>query len=311
MPASNSSKSTGAPDDGIAEHLAPLIAAQPGLPTGRITTLEEARRALSIPTSAAPEVLHVWGVPNDHLVAFRVSDQADADLVAEFAALLVVHRDNGRLRGKPPGVRLRLAAKGNSLWVAYGSIVKAIDKALVIGDLNLGPAFDLQAGKEGNDAALGITAELLRLLSPNKLLSQSIDYLERHRRISTITARQAATQQATSAPTADEKPLGRGRRTVVTDELLAEMAMSYIALYRNGCRQPLPLLAIQFGIDRSQARDRIHKARQQGWLTTGAERRAGGEPGPRLIASGWQPPEFDPSELMPTDTADQNASSDQ
>ena len=168
MPASNSSKSTGAPDDGIAEHLAPLIAAQPGPPTGRITTLEEARRALSIPTSAAPEVLHVWGVPNDHLVAFRVSDQADPDLVAEFAALLVVHRDNGRLRGKPPGVRLRLAEKGNSLWVAYGPIVKAIDKALVIGGLNLGPAFDLQAGKQGNDAALGITAELLRLTQPQQ-----------------------------------------------------------------------------------------------------------------------------------------------
>jgi hypothetical protein len=260
---------------------------------------------LSIPTSARPDVLHVWGVPNDHLVAVRVSDQADPDLVAEFAALLVVHRDNGRLRSKPTGVPLRLAEKGNSLWVAYGPIVKAVDQALVLGALSLGPAFDQQAGDLGNDAALGVTAALLRLISPNKLLSQSVDYLERYRRISTITAHQAAAEHADSAPAADEQHVGRGRRAVVSDELLAAMAMSYISLCRSGRRQPLPLLAAQFGIDRRQARDRIHQARQTGWLTSGRARRAGGEPGPRLVASGWRPPEFDPPD--PTDTADQNA----
>ena len=308
MSGSNSSESMGAPGGSIAEHLGPLTAAQPSAPTGRVRTLAEARRALSIPTSAAAEVLQIWGVPNDQLVAFPVSDDADPDLVAEFAALLVVHRDHGRLGSKPAGVRLRLAEKGNSLWIAYGPIVKATDEALVLGGLNLGPAFDQQAGKQGNDAALGVTAALLRLISPNTLLSKSVDYLERYRRVSTITAHQAAAEQPGSAPATDEQRVGRGRRAVISDELLAAMAMSYIILCRNGCRQPLPLLAERFGIDRSQARDRIHQARQQGWLTTGAERRAGGEPGPRLIASGWQPPAFDPPE--PINTTGQNASID-
>src|SRR4051794_37728957 len=104
MTESNSSAGEGVLGGSVAAHLAPPIAAQPGPPTGRVRTLEEARRALRIPTSAAPEVLRVWGVPNDQLVAFRVRDDAEPDLVAEFAALLVLHRENGRLRSKPTGV---------------------------------------------------------------------------------------------------------------------------------------------------------------------------------------------------------------
>ena len=70
------------------------------------------------------------------------------------------------------------------------------------------------------------------------------------------------------------------------------MAMRYITLYRRGLRHPLPQLAHEFGITRTQARDRIHRARQRRWLAPGTQRRAGGEPGPRLTNRGWQPPHF-------------------
>ena len=298
MTESNSSDSEGGGGDGV-EVLAPLLAAQPLPPTGRIRSLEEARRALRVPTAPTREVLQAWGVPNQQLVAFQIGGDASADLVAEFAALLVLRRDGGHLQTNPAGTPLRLAETGNALWIVYGSIVKAVDEALVLGALSLGPAFDLQTGERGNDAALGVTAELLRLLSPTKLLSQTIEYLERPQRLlAPITSsheepdsdERDASSEKSDRPT---PPVGRARRTAITEELLAEMASRYVTLYRRGQRQPLPQLAREFGITRSQARDRIHRARQQGWLEPGRERRAGGEPGRRLIASGWKPPEFE------------------
>jgi hypothetical protein len=72
---------------------APLAAAYRGEPTGRVRSLDEARRALRIPKSAETEVLQLWGAPQDFwLAVYPVAESDLPDLVAEFALLRVVKR---------------------------------------------------------------------------------------------------------------------------------------------------------------------------------------------------------------------------
>src|SRR5690242_7414483 len=95
--------------------LAPLAAAWPGRPTGRVRSLEEARRALRIPTSADDEVLGIWGVPNDFQLAVYPIKEADApDRVAEFALLRVLERSEGDLVARDRRTQLRLEEKNNA-----------------------------------------------------------------------------------------------------------------------------------------------------------------------------------------------------
>jgi hypothetical protein len=49
-------------------------------------------------------------------------------------------------------------------------------------------------------------------------------------------------------------------------------------------------IAREFGITRAQARDRVHRARTQGYLEPGTQGRAGATIGPRLKELGWNPP---------------------
>ena len=65
------------------------------------------------------------------------------------------------------------------------------------------------------------------------------------------------------------------------------------SLTLRGNRRPLPQLAGEFGLSRSQARDRIYKARQRQYLTGGNQGRAGAGIGPRLKELGWNPPQPD------------------
>src|ERR1051325_879858 len=82
----------------IQDPLAPLAAAYPGPPTARARTLDEARRALRIPNSAAREVLDAWGTPKDfQLAVYPVADAEAPDRVAEFAVLRVIKRHGSDL----------------------------------------------------------------------------------------------------------------------------------------------------------------------------------------------------------------------
>src|ERR1700730_14874417 len=106
----------------------PLAAASRGKPTGRVRSLEEARRALYIPKSADPKVLQIWGTPKDSQLAVYLVNAPDAPgLIAEFALLRVVKREGRELVAGHKRTRLRLAEKNNALWVVYGSIAVATD----------------------------------------------------------------------------------------------------------------------------------------------------------------------------------------
>jgi hypothetical protein len=274
------------------ERLAPLWAAAPPPPSGRIRTVTEARSALKVPTSAEPGVLKAWGVPFDfRLIAFPVADDSQPDLVAEFAALLALRREGQRLTRDKADRRLRLSEKSNTLWIVHGPLVQAADKTLVIGALTIGPAFDGQLSRKGDEIALGVTSELLRLLSPTRLLSETVEYLQRSRYWSEVAQRLGAPSLPEEQQEVHRRiEEGRPRHTRVPEQQIKELAQRYLVLHLLGIRHPLPQLAREYGITRDQVRDRIHKARRLGYLQGGKQGRAGANIGPRLKALGWSPP---------------------
>lgn len=274
------------------EVLGPLAAAFPGPSSGRVRSLEEARRALVIPTSSDPEVLRVWGTPTDFQLAVYPTEEAGApSRLAEFALLRVVKREGHKLVAGDGGTRLRLTEKSNALWIVYGSIAAANDGSLVIENLAVGPAFDDQLSRGGEDTAIGITSQLLRLLSPPRILAACIEILLAKGHVLNVAAalHGAPPMSGRQYDHLDRIDQARPQHTTVNDDELAQFAARYLTLYHRGVPQLRLQLAREFGLTTTQVRDRTHQARQRGYLTPGSKGRAGANPGPRLLERGWQP----------------------
>jgi hypothetical protein len=259
---------------------------------GRVRSLEEARSALRIPTSATDEILQAWGTPKDfQLVVYPVAEPERADLVAEFALLRVVVRDGRKLLAGGRDTRLQLKEKSNALWIVYGSITIATDDSLVIESLAVGPAFEGQLSREGDHIAHGITGQLLRLLSPPRIVAACAESL-----LAQGHALDAATFLSRAKPMPDKQRdlldqinQGRPQHAKIDDDQLAQFAARYLTLYHRRAPQLRLQLAREFGLTLSQARDRTSQARRHGYLTRGSHGRAGANPGPRLLERGWQP----------------------
>jgi hypothetical protein len=276
----------------VEERLAALAAAMPEPATGRVRSLEEARRALRIPTSAADEILQAWGIPKDFdLEVYPVAEPERPDLVAEFALLRVVIHEGRKLVAGSRHTRLRLKDKSNALWILYGSIMAASDGSLVLESLAVGPAFDGQLSREGDQTAHGITGQLLRLLSPPRILAACAERLLVHGHLLDSAAAQhrlepMPNQQRNLLDRIDQ---GRPQHAKISDDQLAAFAARYLTLYHRGEPQLRLRLAREFGLTLTQARDRTNQARRRGYLTGGSHGRAGANPGPGLLEAGWQP----------------------
>jgi hypothetical protein len=192
--------------------------------------------------------------------------------------------------------RLRLGEKGNALWIVYGSLATASDGSLVIESLAIGPAFEDQLGRGGDDIAHGITSQFLRLLRPAEILAACADQLQRQAYWLDETARRRGVASAISPKQREileRIDRGRPQQPPNVDDQLAEIAKRYIVLYQRGNIRPRAQLADEFDISATQVRDRLHQARRHGYLTPGTPGRAGALPGPRLTELGWSPPESD------------------
>jgi hypothetical protein len=272
----------------IDELLVPLRGLRAEKPTGRIRSLREARAALRVPLSDAPEVLAAWGKPPDfQLVAFAVSEPEQPELVAEFAALRVLRR-HGRARAPARRDTRPSQANTTSLWIVYGSIVTNTASIHVIESLSIGPAFP--GHRSHTRDSLGVTAPLLRLLSPARLLSEAIERLRRdHAELTRLENSGAAPAMPPPQREAFAKlEVGAVTQTTVSEEQTKTIAERYLTLVHLGNAHPLPQLAAEFAITRSQARDRVHKARNDGYLARGTPGSASAVPGPRL--KNWSPP---------------------
>ena len=274
------------------EMLGPLAAASRGRPNGRVRSLEEARRALYIPKTSDPEVLRAWGTPTDlQLAVYPVEEVEVPRRVAEFALLRVVKREGHKLVAGDRGTRLRLAEKSNALWIVHGSITVATDGSLVIESLAVGPAFEDQLSREGDDIALGISSQLLRLLSPPRILAACTERLlaDGHMLNTAAALHHTPPIPGRQYDLLDRIDQGRPQHATTSDDQLAQFAARYLTLYHRGVPRLRLQLAREFGLTTTQVRDRTNRARRRGYLTPGSKGRAGANPGPRLLERGWGP----------------------
>jgi hypothetical protein len=237
-------------------------------------------------------VLRIWGTPTDFQLAVYPVEEAEAPgRVAEFALLRVVKREGHELIAGDRRTRLRLAEKSNALWIIYGSIASATDGSLVVESLAVGPAFEDQLSREGDDVGRGITGQLLRLLSPPRILAACAEHLiaQGHMLDAAAAHHDTPPMSPTQRDLLDRMNEGRPRHATVSDEQLAQFAARYLTLYHRGVPQLRLQLAREFGLTTTQVRDRTNQARRRGYLTPGSRGRAGANPGPRLLELGWQP----------------------
>lgn len=276
----------------IEERLAPLAAAMPEPASGRVRSLDEARRALRIPTTAADEILRLWGTPTDfQLVVYPGPEPERADLVAEFALLRVVVPDGRKLVARARDRPLPLTEKSNALWIVYGSITIAHDGSLALENLALGPAFDGQLSQEGEGSTQGVTGQLLRLLSPPRIIAACAERLLAHgyRLDAAVVLSGAEPMSEKHRDLLERINQGRPQHAKIDDDQLAQFAARYLNLYHRGVPHLRVQLAREFGLTTIQVRDRTNQARRRGYLTPGSRGRAGANPGPRLLERGWQP----------------------
>ena len=223
------------------------------------------------------------GIPSPQVRAVVVEDPHQPATLADFAASIVLVRQNGRLRERTPGDRMRRAEVVNLWFVGWGSVGRARDGGLILTSLALAPRLDDSTTR--SDVGLGITAELLRVVSPTRILSEAVSYLRRTGRWLEAIERAGGP----AAPPAQKRALRRvdetrARRTRTSDDDIAMLALRYVMLYRQGVRRLLPQLAEEFGLTTTQVRDRINRARHElGYLTVGKQGRAGAEPTERLL----------------------------
>jgi transposase len=76
----------------------------------------------------------------------------------------------------------------------------------------------------------------------------------------------------------------RGGRPPVTDSMLRWVAEAYLLETEEGKPHPVARIAEKVGRPEETVRTWLARARREGWLSPGVRGRAGGEPGPKLIA---------------------------
>jgi len=244
--------------------------------SGRVRSFEEAVRLLD-------DDIWAGGTPASAVRAIVVSDAKAPEIEAEFAFRLVLIRQGRRLRERHRAdPRFRRRSRVNLWWIGWGHLERAADGAVVIGSLAIAPRHRDDSPR--SDVALGVTAEVLRTVSPARILAEAVAHIEISARgLEAIESRGGPAMPDAQRTVLERVKSARPRRRVPDEEIEA-IANRYLALYRSGVKRPLPEIANEFGITREKARDRVHRARKMGFLTGGTQGRAGASPGPNLPA---------------------------
>jgi len=214
------------------------------------------------------------------------------EVIAEFAAGLLLFRNGRRLALATPGQRPPFSDRPNLRWICWGDLIVAPRGNLALSPLAIGPwpgaTQPLEPGSRGFD---GITTDVLRAIRPDILIRATVDHLkdaaewqqylaerhhyaipEEHRRLLAD-----ALQRAGSPPPRD----GRS----YPDEHYRDIARLYLDLLDQGHRRHITAeLAQQLDIPTSTARNWIHRARTLGYLTPSRQGQPGAHAGPRLIS---------------------------
>jgi hypothetical protein len=226
----------------------------------------------------------IWGggTPASAVRAIVVSDAESPQIEAEFAARIMLTRQGRRLRERHRGdPRPRRGSLANLWWIGWGHVERAADGALVIGSLGIAPHHRDDSPR--SDVALGVTAEVLRAISPARILADAIAHIQTSGRwLEDIEQLGGPSMPEAQRQAIERIKSGRIRHSPVSEDEIEAIALRYLSLYRSGIKRPLRQIASEFGITRDQARDRVRRARELEFLTTGTPGRAGAGPGRRL-----------------------------
>jgi hypothetical protein len=198
--------------------------------------------------------------PSGVLPVYQLKDPERPELLAEFAGFLMLRRE---------GKRLVWSERGSLRWFYFGTLVRADDGSLVVGDLAVHPWSTADGA-----GFRGLTREVLAAISPTMI----VEAVARTPVISGRRGREIALTPL--APGASR----RGRPPSLPHQVLGEYALRYLELLDRGKGRGIHTrLAEEFGLrSAAQSRELARRARAQGFLIGTGKGRAGGRPGPRL-----------------------------
>ena len=212
------------------------------------------------------------------------------EVIAEFAAGLLLTRDGSRLTLAKPGEKPPFSARANLRWICWGDLIVANPGTLAIAPLCVGlwpgAAQQLEPGSSSFD---GITTDVLRAIQPETLIRAAIERLEtladwqqhladhHHAPIPEHNRQRLADALARAG-----KPRPRTGRSY-PDDHYRDIALLYLNLINQGHRRRITTeLAEQLNVPTPTARNWIHRARQLGYLTPAQQGQPGAHPGPNL-----------------------------
>jgi hypothetical protein len=208
------------------------------------------------------------------------------ELLGRVASVLVMTREAGRLmRPREPGEQ-----EDWSLWLLRAEIVQGADSKLGLGELVIGPELEHERRAPGiyklkAKTESTVTAGLLRFVSPEKILEEAVRQLRNQGLALKMARKTPGPKQAASLSRLE----GAQTRTKVRpgEQEIVALAMRYLVLVSYGVRHPLPQLASEFGLERKQVRDRLHRATKLDYLAPSKSGKATPRVGPRLLELGW------------------------
>ena len=210
------------------------------------------------------------------------------EVIAEFAAELLLARTGRRLTLAAPGQRPPFSERANLRWIIWGDLIVASPGTLAIAPLSIGPwpgaAQQLEPGSRGFN---GVTTDVLRAIQPETLIRATIEQLENIADWHQYLAERHNQRIPEEHRCVLTNALDRARRArdgrSYPDDHYRDIALLYLQLLDQGHRRRITTeLAQQLNIPTSTARNWIHRARQLDYLTPAQQGQPGAHPGPRL-----------------------------
>ncbi|MFN8223398.1 MAG: hypothetical protein U0R50_09170 [Gaiellales bacterium] len=176
--------------------------------------------------------------------------------------------------------------------VAFGDLIEFGGSRAGFAELHIGPVLRVESDARSRrwvpDPMTPVTGSLIRFVSAERLVSDAIEqlragdhWLKVAERLNRLSEPMTAVQRRAYRRLHEVKPPG----AKLTDEEVELVARRYVQLVSRGVLKPLPILAAELGITRDQARDRVRRAREAGYLAAARPGRPSAELGPRLSPS--------------------------
>lgn len=226
-------------------------------------------------------------------VTWRMALDEESDVLAQVAAMQPLVRSGGRLV-RHESRDSKIATE--MLLIAFGELVATPDSRIGFRSLQVGPVLtphpeevewfpEFPLPRWLPDPSIPVTAALLRLVSPERIVSQAVAEMrasEYWRQVAVGLGAEPMSERQLRAYRRLHTSRPPGVRPSEREiELIARRYIQLVA--HQGVRRPLPIMADELGLSRAQVRDRVHRARDLGYLEPARPGRVSAEPGPKMV----------------------------